>query len=104
MTNQVQAIAALIQSARGSRPQSLGSREAEETLNIALALLVELSVANDRIDRLERLVAESRGENVKKLRDIQYEGEIALQRQAETDALLMRTLRILLDPRAQELP
>ncbi|WP_339821453.1 hypothetical protein [uncultured Parasphingorhabdus sp.] len=101
MTNQAQAIAALIESARGQRPQSLDNREAEETLNIALALLVELSVANDKIDRLERVVAEMRGEDVATLRDIRYEGEVAEQRQDATDALLMRTLRVLIDPRAQ---
>ncbi len=101
MTSQAQAIAALIESARGQRSQSLDNREVEETLNITLALLVELSVANDKIDRLERLVAEVRGEDVATLRDIRYEGDIAEQRQDATDALLMRALRILIDPRAQ---
>ena len=101
MTSPAQAVVALVESARGNRPQSLDSREVEETLNIVLALLIELSVANDKIDRLERLVADIRGENVETLRDIRYEGEIAKQRQDATDALLMRALRILIDPRAQ---
>lgn len=101
MTTQVKALGALIATARGDRPQSLASREAEEVLNIALAVLVELAVSNDRIDRLERLVAELSGRGVEELRDIRYDGEIAQERQAATDALLTRALRIMLDPRAQ---
>lgn len=101
MTTQVEALSALIATARGDRPQSLASREAEEVLNVTLAVLVELAVANDRIDRLERLVADLGGQSVEDLRDIRYEGEIAQQRQAATDALLTRALRIMLDPRAQ---
>jgi hypothetical protein len=101
MTTQVEALSALIATARGDRPQSLASREAEEVLNIALAVLVELAVSNDRIDRLERLVAELSGRGVEELRDIRYDGEIAQERQAATDALLTRALRIMLDPRAQ---
>lgn len=100
MTTQVEALSALIATARGERPQSLASREAEEVLNIALAVLVELAVANDRIDRLERLVAELGGQSVAALRDIRYDGDIARERQAATDALLTRALRIMLDPRA----
>ena len=101
MTSQVEALSALIATARGDRPQSLGCREAEEVLNVTLALLVELAVANDRIDRLERLVAEASGRSVEDLREIRYEGEVAQERQAATDALLTRALRIMLDPRAQ---
>jgi hypothetical protein len=101
MTTQVEALSALIATARGARPQSLGSREAEEVLNITLAVLVELAVANDRIDRLERLVAEQSGRSVEDLRDIRYDGEIAQERQTATDGLLTRALRIMLDPRAQ---
>jgi hypothetical protein len=96
------ALAELIATARGGRPQSLACREAEEVLNIALALLVELAVSNDRIDRLERLVAELSGRSVEDLREIRYDGEIAKERQAATDALLTRALRIMLDPRAQQ--
>lgn len=101
MTTQVEALSALIATARGDRPQSLASREAEEVLNVALAVLVELAVSNDRIDRLERLVAELSGRSIEELRDIRYDGEIAQERQAATDALLTRALRIMLDPRAQ---
>lgn len=102
MTTNVEAITALLSTARGARRQSLASREAEEVLNIALALLVEQAVANDRIDRLERMVADLRGEDVETLRDVRYDGEIADARRAATDALLVRVMRIFLDPRAQE--
>ncbi len=96
------ALGALIQSARGRRPHSLACGEAEEVLDIALALLVELAVSNDRIDRLERMVADLADRTVEELRETVYEGEAAQERQAATDALLMRALRIMLDPRAQE--
>lgn len=101
MTSSFEALTSLLATARGNRPQSMASREAEDVLNITLAVLVELAVANDRIDRLERMVADLRGEPVEELRDLRYEGEIAQQRQAATDALLARALRIMIDPRAQ---
>jgi hypothetical protein len=101
MADATAALAELIATARGERPQSLACREAEEVLNIALALLVELAVSNDRIDRLERLVAELSGRSVEDVREIRYESEIAKERQAATDALLTRALRIMVDPRAQ---
>lgn len=95
----VDALSTLIQSARGSRPQSLVSAEAEEALSVGLALLVELAASNDRIDRLERLVAELRGEHVGALRAIVYEGEAAEERKDAMEMLLMRGMRIFLDPR-----
>ncbi|MCB2062315.1 MAG: hypothetical protein KDE25_02445 [Novosphingobium sp.] len=101
MTSSVEALTSLLATARGNRPQSMANREAEDVLNITLAVLVELAVANDRIDRLERMVADLRGEPVEELRDLRYEGEIAQQRQEATDALLTRALRIMIDPRAQ---
>ena len=101
MTGEVKALTDLMATARGARPQSLANPEAEDVLNIALASLIELSVANDRIDRLERLVAELRGDSIDALRDIRYDGEIAAERQEATQALLTRALRIMFDPRAQ---
>ncbi len=76
-TTSAEALTALILSARGVRPQSLANAEAEEVLNIALALLIELSVSNDRIDRLERMVAALRdagldiGENPTSKKDLE---------------------------------
>lgn len=101
MADRITAISEVIASARGRRPQSLACHDAEEVLNITLAVLIELAVANDRIDRLERVVAELGGRSVEELREIRYEGEIANERQEATDALLARALRILVDPRTQ---
>lgn len=99
MTELSGVIAEVIASARGRRPQSLECREAEEVLNITLAVLVELAVSNDRIDRLERLVAELSHRSIEELREIRYDGDIARERQETTDALLYRALRIMIDPR-----
>lgn len=95
------AIVALIQLARGERRYSLESRETEEVLNLALALLTELAVAFDRIDRLERVLAERTGMALADLRAIDYtEGSAAQEREDATSALIARVLRIRLDPRA----
>lgn len=96
------AILSLIELARGERRYSLESREAEDVLNVALALLTELSVAFDRIDRLERVLAERTGIALDELRAIDYsEGRAAQEREDATSALIARVLRIHLDPRAR---
>lgn len=96
-----EAIQTLIGLARGERRYSLRDRETEEVLNIALATLVELSVALDRIDRLERLLAERTGLAVEDLRATDYpDGPAAQERQEAAEALFARVLRIRLDPRA----
>jgi len=96
-----EAIQSLIALARGERRYSLKDRETEEVLNIALATLVELSVALDRIDRLERLLAERTGLPLEELRATDYpDGQAAAERQEATEALFARALRIRLDPRA----
>lgn len=96
-----EAIQALIALARGERRYSLQDREAEEVLNIAMATLVELAVALDRIDRLERLLAERTGLPLAELRATDYpEGPAAQERQEAAEALFARALRIRLDPRA----
>jgi hypothetical protein len=96
-----EAIVTLTQLARGERRYSLQDREAEEVLNISLALLVELSVALDRIDRLERLLAQRTGLPLAELRATDYsDGTAAEERSEATNALIARVLRIRLDPRA----
>jgi hypothetical protein len=96
-----EAIQELVGLGRGERRYSLHNRETEEVLNIAMATLVELSVALDRIDRLERVVAERTGLPLDRLRATDYpEGEAARERQEAADALFARALRIRLDPRA----
>lgn len=99
MTAAVDAVLALVNSARGTRPYSLEDVEVENVLNITLALLIELAASNDRIDRLERMVAERGGVSLSDLRDTRYDGEAAEERQAAMDAMLARVLRILIDPR-----
>lgn len=99
MSRPTDAIAELLATVRGDRPASMECSEAERALNVAMALAVELVVANDRIDRLERLVAELRGEPVEDLRATAYDGAIAAERREANDALLMRALRIFIDPR-----
>jgi hypothetical protein len=95
-------IVSLIELARGERRYSLESRETEEVLNLALALLTELGVAFDRIDRLERVVAERTGLALADLRAIDYpEGPAAQEREDAMNALIARVLRIRLDPRAR---
>ena len=96
------AIVALTQLARGERPYSLENREAEDVLNLSLALLMELSVALDRIDRLERLLAERTDMDLNELRATDYaEGPAAQEREDATNALIARVLRIRLDPRTR---
>jgi hypothetical protein len=102
MKNDAEALSALIQSARGGRPRSLLCTEAEEVLNIALALLIELSVSNDRIDRLERSVAELKGQALEDFREAELDGDATQERREAADALLVRALRIMLDPRTQQ--
>lgn len=97
-----EAIIALTQLARGERPYSLQNRETEEVLNISLALLMELSVAFDRIDRLERVLAERTGIALADLRATDYmEGPAAQEREEAASALIARVLRTRLDPRAR---
>ena len=96
-----EAIHALIGLARGERRYSLRDRETEEVLNIALATLVELSVALERIDRLERVLAERTGMPLDELRAIDYPDDPpATERREAAEALFARALRIRLDPRA----
>jgi hypothetical protein len=99
MASPTDAIAGLLATVRGERPASMECSEAERALNVAMALAVELVVANDRIDRLERLVAELRQEPVEDLKAVVYDGAIAAERREANDAMLMRALRIFLDPR-----
>jgi hypothetical protein len=97
-----EAIVSLIELARGERRYSLESRETEEVLNIALALLAELGVAFDRIDRLERVVAERTGMPLAELRATDYpDGPAAEEREDAMNALIARVLRIRLDPRTR---
>ncbi|WP_157219102.1 hypothetical protein [Flavisphingomonas formosensis] len=99
MTSRIDAIAAVIQSGRGTRAYSLDNREAEQVLSIALALLVELAASNDRIDRLEREIATLKGQSLDALREAPLDADAQKERQEALEAMQLRVLRILMDPR-----
>ncbi len=99
MTPSSTAIMDILQTARGLRPYSMEDRETEQAFNVTLALLVELSASNDRIDRLERHIAELRGVPLDDVRNAHSDATADAERLAATEALMVRALRILIDPR-----
>ena len=99
MTSAVDAISAVIAGGRGPRPASLDNEETEKVLAIALALLVELSNANDRIDRLEREVADLRGEPYASWKEAPQPADAEEARRAAIEAMQLRVIRIMVDPR-----
>lgn len=100
MTSPADAVSAAISGGRGGRPVSLRDEETEKVLTIALALLVELSAANDRIDRLEREVAALRGADLSDWKEAPLDADATEERQQAVEALQLRVMRILVDPRA----
>lgn len=99
MSTRADAIRAVIDSGRGTRPVSLETAETEQVLTIALALLVELSASNDRIDRLERDVAALQGTLPETSRNTALSDSAIAERQEALEALQLRVLRIMIDPR-----
>lgn len=99
MTSAVDAISSVIAGGRGERPVSLASEETEKVLAIALALLVETCNANDRIDRLEREVAALRGQSLDDWKEAPQPPDDVQARQQAIEALQLRVLRIMVDPR-----
>lgn len=100
MTSAIEAITAVIESGRGDRPYSLDNQEAEQVLTIALALLVELSASNQRIDRLEREIAALHGISLEALVDAPLDTAAQAERQAAMEAMQLRVMRVMIDPRA----
>lgn len=93
------AIASVLQTARGNRPYSLENPETEQCFNVTLALVVELIASNDRIDRIERQLAELRGESLNEVRRGASDSEAEQARMATNEAMILRALRTLMDPR-----
>ncbi|MBP7335594.1 hypothetical protein [Niveispirillum sp.] len=89
---QADAIVELAGLVRGARPPSLDNAETEAVLRIAMALLLELSVTNDRVDRLERELAALRGVPVESLKSAPLAPAAVADRQAATDGLMARVL------------
>ncbi|WP_439532792.1 hypothetical protein [Polymorphobacter sp.] len=89
----------IVRAGQGERPASLENQETEDVLTITLALLVELGVALDRIDRLERQVAELAGKTPEQLREAPLGADAEIQREAQQTALIARALRIFFDGR-----
>jgi hypothetical protein len=92
-------IMSIINMARGERPYSIESFEAEQALTIALALLVELVATNDRLDRVERQLSELTGKTLDDVRQAGGGDAADKERQENNEALMIRALRILIDPR-----
>lgn len=99
MTGAVEAVEMVIQGGRGTRPTSLRDAETEKVLGIALALLVELTTAQERIDRLEREVASLRGINLTDWKETEAPTEVRREQAEQIEALQLRVLRPLIDPR-----
>lgn len=97
--NAAEAVLSVIESGRGSRPYSLSNQETEQVLNIALALLVELAASNDRIDRLERQLAELKGVALDEVLSGASDENAQAERQASMEAMQLRVLRVLMDTR-----
>ena len=93
------AIVSVLKAARGNRPYSMQDQETEQCFNVALALAVELVATNDRIDRLERQLAALSGRPLDEVRRDQSGAEAEADRAAANEAMLLRVLRILIDPR-----
>jgi hypothetical protein len=101
MLSPSEAVHDVIAGGRGARPASLRDEEAETVLNIALALLVELCNATDRIDRLEREIAALRGMALADWRETLLDEDAVTERQQAIEALQLRVMRILVDPRTK---
>ncbi len=89
----------IVRLGQGLRPASLESQETEDVLTVTVALLVELGVALDRIDRLERKVAELAGQTTEQLRETPLGPQADAEREAGQTALIACALRVFFDGR-----
>jgi hypothetical protein len=95
MTSAAEAVELVVQAG----PISLHDAESEKVLNIALALLVELTAAQERIDRLEREVAALRKVELMAWKEEELPEDARIASAEQTEALQLRVLRPLIDPR-----
>ena len=99
MSNAADAVMAVLTTARGQRPYSMENQETEQCFAVTLALAVELIATNDRVDRLERQLAQLTGKPLEEVRNAAADEAADVQRLAANEATLLRTLRVLIDPR-----
>ena len=90
---------AIVRAGRGRRPASLNDGEVEDVLAIVLALLVEMGVAFDRIDRLERALAAVDGQDLDKWKNAALGADAEATRDEARATLVCRALSILFDER-----
>ena len=99
MANASEAIMTILETARGIRPYSLSNKETEQVFNIVLSLIVEVASSNDRIDNLERLLSVQTRMQLSEIEKGRSDAEAENERSQTMQAYLLRTLRILIDPR-----
>lgn len=92
-----EAVEKLLGEIRGERPYSLRSIENEQTLNMVLALVVELIASNDRIDNLEREIAKLKGAELSELRRVETDESVLASRREHATGVIARILRVLID-------
>ena len=79
--------------AKGKRPQYFSDPAIDKLLWMTLTLMEELSVARDRIDTLERVLAKRRVVSLKDLEAFTPDAEAAAERAARRDAYVERMMR-----------
>lgn len=80
--------------AKGRRPQFLQDPAVERVLSIAMAIAAELAVARERIDTLERLLAERGVLNAADIEAFQPDAAAQAERHEAGRAYIARVLRI----------
>ena len=79
--------------AKGKRPQYFSDPAIDKLLWMTLTLMEELSVARDRIDTLERVLARRRLVDLKEIEDFVPDAAAAGERAARRDAYVERMMR-----------
>lgn len=85
-----------VQAVPGPRPEFLPDSDAERAMDMVMALAAELVVTRDRLDTVERLLAEKAvlDRDAIETSEINYRDDVVAERLASNDALLARVLRM----------
>lgn len=81
--------------AKGKRPYFLAEKQTEQAMSITMALAMELSVARERIDTLECLLAEKGILSRDEIEQYKPDPQEVARRSQQTQEYLARILRIL---------